>query len=294
MPSRIKHIATMSQNSPRLRNFYELLFGLKRPPAETAHDRAESVAKSFGYPMLASNRVAVPFNNTVWALDGNVGLSFNRRRPGYPGGLDHFGLEVDDIDLVQSRIKQMYSDVGIVKRPVARTFAYFSTHDPEGNLIDIVQPGLQNDKRYHEWSTLGGDQKRSISHLAIRAMNAKSLAEFYVKIYEFQPQETDPKDPNIYLTDGRVMLVLMPWKIEQYLGTEHRGPGLDHIGFKVESLDAFKKDVEILCSVDPEWLSPQSPGAPAEHEVVVDLLRGCHVGLHQLPDPEGNFIDVAQ
>ncbi len=80
MPSRIKHIATMSQNSPRLRSFYELLFNLKRPAAETSHDRAEEVGKAFGYPVLASKRVARPFSGTVWGVDGNIGLSFNRRR----------------------------------------------------------------------------------------------------------------------------------------------------------------------------------------------------------------------
>jgi hypothetical protein len=89
MPSRIKHIATMSQNSPRLRSFYELLFNLKRPAAETSHERAEDVGKAFGYPVLSSKRVARPFSGTVWGVDGNIGLSFNRRRPGFPGGLDH-------------------------------------------------------------------------------------------------------------------------------------------------------------------------------------------------------------
>jgi hypothetical protein len=32
-----------------------------------------------------------------------------------------------------------------------------------------------------------------------------------------------------------LMLALTPWKIEDYLGTEQRGPGLDHIGFRVEA-----------------------------------------------------------
>jgi catechol 2,3-dioxygenase-like lactoylglutathione lyase family enzyme len=293
MPSRIKHIATMSQNSPRLRSFYELLFNLKRPAAETSHERAEQVGKAFGYPVLSSKRVARPFSGTVWGVDGNIGLSFNRRRPGFPGGLDHFGLEVDDIELVQSRIKERYSDVGIVKRPVARTFAYYSTHDPEGNLIDIVQPGLEK-KRYQEWADDDANKERFVSHLAIRAMKPSRLAEFYVNVYGFQPQETGSEDANFYLSDGKVTLVLMPWKIEHYHETEHRGPGLDHIGFKVENLEAFKRDVELVTSVDAEWLSPQSPGAPTEHEVIMGLLRGCRSGRYQLADPEGNLIDVSE
>ena len=60
------------------------------------------------------------------------------------------------------------------------------------------------------------------------------------------------EDPNFYLTDGKVTLVLTPWKIEDYHDAEHRGPGLDHVGFKVESVETFKKDFEILTTVDPE------------------------------------------
>ena len=32
---------------------------------------------------------------------------------------------------------------------------------------------------------------------------------------------------------------------------EHRGPGLDHIGFKVESVDNVIQDMEVLTGVDP-------------------------------------------
>jgi hypothetical protein len=125
-------------------------------------------------------------------------------------------------------------------------------------------------------------------------MKPAKLAEFYIEIYGFQPQETGSEDPNFYLSDGRVTLVLMPWRIEQYHATEHRGPGLDHIGFKVESVEAFKRDVDLVTSVDAEWLSPQSPGARTEHEVIMGLLRGCRSGRHQIADPEGNLIDVAE
>ena len=36
--------------------------------------------------------------------DGNVGLNILPRRDGYIGGIDHFGMEVDDIDIVQDRM----------------------------------------------------------------------------------------------------------------------------------------------------------------------------------------------
>jgi hypothetical protein len=35
----------------------------------------------------------------------------------------------------------------------------------------------------------------------------------------------------------------MPWKISDFAGSGIERPALDHIGFKVESLSAFKADV---------------------------------------------------
>lgn len=94
--------------------------------------------------------------------------------------------------------------------------------------------------------------------------------------------------------DGKVTLVIAPWKIQDYYGTEHRGPGLDHIGFKVENVAAFKNDVEILTKADPEWLAPKSPNLESEYNVVLGLLQRCRYGRHQLPDPEGNSLDVSE
>jgi hypothetical protein len=69
---------------------------------------------------------------------------------------------------------------------------------------------------------------------------------------------------------------------------------MDHIGFKVEDLPAFKSDVEILSKADPEWLAPKSANLESEYNVVLGLMQSCRYGRHQLPDPEGNFIDVSE
>jgi hypothetical protein len=129
--------------------------------------------------------------------------------------------------------------------------------------------------------------------LTIRAINPAALAQFYVDVFEFKEEEKALKDPNFYLTDGNVTLVLTPWKIEDYHDAEHRGPGLDHVGFKVESVETFQKDFEILTTVDPEWMAPKAPNATGEHNVVLRLLEACRYGRHQLSDPDGNFIDVS-
>jgi catechol 2,3-dioxygenase-like lactoylglutathione lyase family enzyme len=292
MASRIKHIGIMSQNAPRLFKFYECLFDLRKAASESSPTLEAEHARSFGYPILASKRVASPFDRTIIASDGNIGVAFNRRRPGYSGGLDHFGIQVDSIDVIVDRLKTKYSQIGVVKRPSNRPFADYSTHDPEGNIFDLMQPGKSNAKGV--WLDAGHEQERWIKHITVRAMNPEALAQFYTDVYGFTEEEKALEDPNFYLSDGKVTLVIAPWKIQDYYGTEHKGPGMDHVGFRVENLEAFKNDVAILTKADPEWLAPKSANLESEYNVVLGLLQSCRYGRHQLPDPEGNFIDVSE
>ena len=64
-------------------------------------------------------------------------------------------------------------------------------------------------------------------------------------------------------------------------------------GSKSKVSRRFKKDFEILTTVDPEWMAPKAPNATGEHNVVLRLLQACRYGRHQLSDPDGNFIDVS-
>src|ERR1044072_3162782 len=120
MAGRIKHIGIMSQNAPRLFKFYECLFDLRKAASEASPNLAAEHARSLGYPVRASKRVASPFDRTIIASDGNIGVAFNRRRPGYNGGLDHFGIQVDELDATFARLKGKNTFVGVVQRPSNR------------------------------------------------------------------------------------------------------------------------------------------------------------------------------
>ena len=292
MISKIKHVAIMCQNAPRLSRFYEYLFAMSSARAYKSTAAEDEAAKKFGFPELRSKRVVKPYDATVIVTDGNIGLAFLRRRPGYPGGMDHFGIEVDDIETVVARMKEKYPKVGMVKRPSNRPFASYSSHDPEGHLYDLTEPEMSNVRGV--WKEESREQDRFIKHLTIRSIDPEALAEFYANVFEFKEESKALEDPNYYLTDGKVTLALTPWKIEDYHGTEHRGPGLDHIGFRVESVEGFKQDLETVVSVDPEWMSPKTPILPSENEVVMGLLASCRYGEHQLCDPEGNLFDVCE
>ena len=183
--------------------------------------------------------------------------------------------------------------VDVVKRPSNRPFADYSTHDPQGNIFDLMQPGKKEVKGV--WLDPNQKHERSIKHITIRAMNPEALAQFYVDVYGFKEEEKALEDPNFYLTDGTVTLVLAPWKIKDYYGTEHKAPGMDHIGFKVESLETFKKDVELLAKADSGVARTQiaqsrsriQRRARVAAEPAATANTNCRI-------PEGNLIDVAE
>src|SRR5262249_43806253 len=170
MTAKLKHIALISDQYALQGKFYEAAFGM-RTAADPRPERAVTVS------------------------DGYVGLNINPRKPGRPAGLDHFGLEVEDVDEVIARLRKKYPSVQFVKRPRSRPFAGISTHDPAGNVFDLSQPDMENRKSvYVEAET---KQPRRISHIAFRTLQAEALADFYADVYGLRPVKRD--DGNFHL-----------------------------------------------------------------------------------------------
>src|SRR6201995_1209149 len=170
MFAKINHMAMVSPIYPMLANFYEAFFGLKR-----------------------SGKTSRPLN-AVTVGDGYVGLNINPLRDGYVGGLDHFGVVVDDLDVVLERARKKFPKANIVKRPSTRPFANYSAHDPDGNVFDLAQKD-EGDKivgGYPEQAAEGRTQDRYLNKFAMRTMNADTCAEFYADVFELKPANNKP------------------------------------------------------------------------------------------------------
>jgi catechol 2,3-dioxygenase-like lactoylglutathione lyase family enzyme len=264
MPARVNHVAIATDQYALNGRFYESLFGMR---TSSKPRPARSVVLGDGY----------------------VGLNCIPRREGRYSGLDHFGIEVEDLDDTIARMAKFDSSLNAVKRPPIRPFAAYSAHDPDTNIFDLSQKsvGVQKDVyAENDWT-----QPRSISHIALRTRHAERCAQFYVEVFGLAPLNR-PKDDNFYLSDGRVTLMIIPWKISDYYGQDPARTGLDHIGFKVESVGTFKADVERICADNPR-LTP-SPVHSGKEGAALDKLfeRSCAMGQHRLADPDGILIDV--
>ena len=222
---KLNHIACIAQDPQTVAKFYATIFQMS----------LERKASSIGL--------------SATAREGYVGLNFNPTLPGRPGpaGLDHFGIEVEDIDESFAMATKKYPTVEWVKRSGMRPYAQVGIHDPEGQVVDINQKDL--DKNVSEVKTDGlyleedRDQERHIEYLALRTLNVEHCAEFYHDVFQMAPLNRQEDDDSYSLTDGRVTLKLMPWKITDYDGVDANRPMLDHIGFRVEDADKVHDEI---------------------------------------------------
>ena len=274
MPTKIQHAAIVSENFVREAKFYEAIFGMKRSK-----------------PGSEEEQKAILTNYAVSISDGYVGVTVIGRKPGYIPGLHHFGVDVDDVDEAMSRIKKNYPEVAVLKRPSNRPFATYGAHDPEGNYFDLTQEGMSN--RRDVYVQQQREQPRRIHHLKLRVMNPSKIAAFYRDSFDLTEAEKALEDPNFYLTDGKMTLIIAPWKMSDFEGAGIDRPGLEHIGFKVESVESVKTELAALRQANAE-MRERIISEPSEGERRLALIASCRHGQHQCSSPDGVFIDLSE
>jgi catechol 2,3-dioxygenase-like lactoylglutathione lyase family enzyme len=272
MFAQINHMAMNSPNWPMMAKFYEAMFGFK-PPAKY-------------------NRPA----NGISVGDGYAGLNINPLRDGYVGGLDHFGMVVQNVETVIERARKKFPQANIVKRPSTRPFAQYSAHDPDGNVFDLAQRDFKLDAIYAEQAGQGAEGKlptpdRYLNKFAIRTPNAEKCAEFYAEVFELQPSNKQGEERGWHLTDGRVTLTILPWSIPIFEGMSIKRPGPDHIGVKVESIAAFTAHMIAVGGSNP-YVAAMPLGGSPESDVRKDLFRRAATGKMQIADPGAVWIDI--
>jgi catechol 2,3-dioxygenase-like lactoylglutathione lyase family enzyme len=264
--AKIKHIAIVSSNPPLLRQFYRAVFGMSGDPS------GEGVNAS---------------------TDGYVALNVNVRAPGRQAGLDHFGLELADVEEIRDRLLDDYPEIEIVSRGGSRGFAGYGMHDPAGNIFDLSPIDMDTKTEVYQGLAAERRNRRRVTHLVLRTVDPAAIARFYQTVFGFEPREKSPEDPNYYLSDGTVTLVIAPWKLSDFVGTGQERPALDHLGFEVESLDAFQHDLHAVAARNPA-LAHMPEQRRGEGEVRMRLLAACRYGAFHISDPDGVLLDVSE
>jgi hypothetical protein len=91
------------------------------------------------------------------------------------------------------------------------------------------------------------------------------------------------------MTDGKVKLLLRPRDKSLYRGLRE---GLDHIGFKVESLQRVKDDLAAFALAASKADGKFGGGGNGKKNE--EDFRRCCLGQHFIADPDGVLVDIAE
>jgi predicted enzyme related to lactoylglutathione lyase len=266
MKARINHVTIVSEDNYALGRFYEGFFHLKPTGTKGALDDV-----SIG--------------------DGHVGMNIKARQSGQPAQLDHFGIEVDDLSEALARLRTSYPKLEWLERPGSKAI---SAHDPDGNVFGLWQTGTTDADEIY--SADGRTQDRVIDHFALRVLHPEKVAAFYETVFDLKRIDGPGPSKNAYLTDGHVTLVIIPWRLEDFEGTGISARGMDHIGFKVESVAALKADIERATERNYRFQPSASIVGRGKEGAgrLVMFRKTCPLGCHHMADPDGLLLDVTE
>lgn len=266
MHARFDHVAIFSHDYTQNAKFYEALFGLR----VLTHTRARGA---------------------ILLSDGKMCFNHVPLRTGFPSGLNHFGIQVDDVETAIKRIRQFGPAMNVQARPQTRDITAYSAHDPDGNIFDLARRDSEHDALRAK-DGLGWEAPRRITHYAIRCRDNTLTAAFFQDVFELTPIKGEQGDDNYYVTDGDLTLVLIPWSITDYADQDAVRPGADHLGVKVESIEKLESDICELSGRNPH-LRPWPITGSTESNARLNLLKyASPYASYHMTDIEGVHLAV--
>jgi catechol 2,3-dioxygenase-like lactoylglutathione lyase family enzyme len=270
MFAKIRHVATHTEHYDKEARFYQTIFGMKQITTGLVDETGQHNP------------------NRGHISDGVIGLALLAKRPGYQSGIDHFGFEVEDVKEVLDRLKQKYPGLLHTKALSYVPFAGIRAQDPAGVQFDLSQKGMANVREGYLKD--GWDQPRWINHIALRVREPDEVAAFYTSVLELEELPQQESDGAISLTDGKVRLVIRACHDGYYRSLRQ---GFDHIGFKVESVEQTKRDLEEVATRFP-MSAPCKIAVGIQGADIEKDLKTCPVGKYAFSDPDGVLIDIAE
>ncbi|HLQ35823.1 MAG TPA: VOC family protein [Chloroflexota bacterium] len=255
MDYRIRYIAGIADDPAKLAEYYTTYYGLRELGRSVEGD--------------------------VSLTDGFYNLTFLKRRPGLDEeddrpGLNRFGIEIDDIREIESRLEEFAPRAEIRQEKGDLHHGDFRIYDPNDIPISLSLRsfGVSGEER----------QMPQIRHIAMMVPKNQEVADFFCSVFGFRETSSGKKNhgtssPVRFVGDGSTALAILRDPARAVAdGVEPPGtnlkPGVNHFGFLVESLDDMLNRL----------LGPQTSRRPATRPM-------AEFRTH---DPEGNPIDISQ
>lgn len=217
MEARIRYIAIVSEQPEKLAGFYCHYLGMR----ELGRGEAGDVSVTDGF-----------YNLTL--LKHRAGLG----EPDERLGLNHFGLEVDDIHEVEARLEDFAPDADIRQEAGDLHHGEYRVFDPNGLVVSL------STKRF---SVPDGQLGLPhIRHVAMQVPKNDEVLDFYANVFGFRETATSRQcrkidNPARFAGDGHTALAILrdPDRIRRdNRETEERNIryGVNHFGFLVPDL----------------------------------------------------------
>jgi catechol 2,3-dioxygenase-like lactoylglutathione lyase family enzyme len=116
--ARIRHIALLTEDQPKLAEFYKTTFGMKE-----VHRHAVQIG-----------------GEAIYLSDGAINLAILPAR-GRPEGIFHFGFQVDDVEATSAVAQAHGATQGPMGVPRDGRFAEVFIVDPAGTRVDLSKDG---------------------------------------------------------------------------------------------------------------------------------------------------------
>jgi catechol 2,3-dioxygenase-like lactoylglutathione lyase family enzyme len=207
--AKIRHVAFMINDTPKLRDFYQKGFGFEQCYENPASGAIMVMDGTFNLALLKIREGESEVLGTHRADGGE-----SDQRP----GINHFGFVVDSVDEILERVGP---DLKHGQNPQDGRPAEMRVEDPWGNKFDLSARGY-----------FGREEVRlpAVRQVVLQVDRPNEVADFYKENLELN-EEGRGGDGSVYLGDGLIHLSLL----QEGLTNKQ---GIQYIGIQIDDWDA--------------------------------------------------------
>jgi catechol 2,3-dioxygenase-like lactoylglutathione lyase family enzyme len=207
--AKIRHVAFMINDTPKLRDFYQKGFGFEQCYENPASGAIMVMDGTFNLALLKIREGESEVLGTHRADGGE-----SDQRP----GINHFGFVVDSVDEILERVGP---DLKHGQNPQDGRPAEMRVEDPWGNKFDLSARGY-----------FGREEVRlpAVRQVVLQVDRPNEVANFYKENLELN-EEGRGGDGSVYLGDGLIHMSLL----QEGLTNKQ---GIQYIGIQIDDWDA--------------------------------------------------------
>jgi hypothetical protein len=219
MESQIRYLAIVSERPEALAAFYSRYFSMRELGRSDSGDIA--------------------------LTDGFYNISLLKPRNGEPLGISHFGLTIEDIGAVESRLRRFAPKTEVRELEGGLFRGDYMVTDPSGQMLALST---------HQFHTPVVEREfPCIRHMATCVSNNDEVLDFYVNVFDFRESTTSKKiraQNRVvrWAADGATAMAILPDKSRRDMN-ERESPkdGLNHFGWLVNDIQQFLESLPAGC-----------------------------------------------